>query len=268
MYLADLLSKKGRGNIEKLDLSGLDFTTRAGEFIGDALISNPDCELEKLEFEDVNLGSYGLQRIVEATNACRFIEKVHFGDVTDEGLKIIAEHIKPNTGLRKIKFEEKKSQPWTQEVQEAFAQVFKENTEIEKVKFKTFDDDLPRNEAFEKQLKFYCKKTAKAHKKEKKFRKRMEKMSDENIFEATLELLEKKKGKKMLVRKFFNNTFDTVLNDAIFAMKKKQSKEPNREDEIFTVQGAIKFVAQEIQRNLPVHEREPDMYDEDEYEVK
>lgn len=235
LYLADLLSKKGRGNIEKLDLSGSHFTSRAGEFLGEAIISNPDCELEKLEFKDVRLGAFGLQRVVEAANACRFLEKVHFGDVSDEGLKIIAEHIKPNTGLRKIKFEEKESQPWSQEVQEAFALVFKDHTEIEKVKFDTFDDDLPRNEIFEKQLKFYCKKTSKVHKKEKKFGKRLEKMSDENIFEATLELLESKKGKKMLVRKFFNNTFDTVLNDAIFAMKKKQSKEPNRDSEIFTV---------------------------------
>jgi hypothetical protein len=81
-------------------------------------------------------------------------------------------------------------------------------------------------------------------------------------------LLEAKKGKKMLVRKFLNNTFDTILNDAIFAMKKKQSKEPNPDDEIFTVQGAIKYVAQELQRNLPVHEREPDMYDENEYEER
>jgi hypothetical protein len=30
----------------------------------------------------------------------------------------------------------------------------------------------------------------------------------------------------MPVRKFFNNTFGTILNDAIFACKKKIKKEP------------------------------------------
>jgi hypothetical protein len=50
-------------------------------------------------------------------------------------------------------------------VQEQFAVVFKDHTEIEKVKFDSFDEDLPRNKTFEKELKFYCKKTAAEHKK-------------------------------------------------------------------------------------------------------
>ena len=184
--------------------------------------------------------------MVEAANVCHHLEKIHFGNVSDQGLHILATHIKDNTGLRTIKFEEQEAMPWSAEVQQELALVFKDHTQIEKVKFDTFDDDLPRNKTFEKELKFYCKKTAGVHKKHKKFRKRLEKMSDENVFDATLELLEDKKSKKMLVRKFFNNTFDTILNDAIFAMKKKQSKEPNPADEIFTVQGAIKYVAQEL----------------------
>lgn len=57
------------------------------------------------------------------------------------------------------------------------------------------------------------------------------------MFEAMLKLLEKKKTqKKMPVRKFFNNTFGTILNDALFALKKKQSKEPDNTD-IFTKKG-------------------------------
>ena len=64
----------------------------------------------------------------------------------------------------------------------------------------------------------------------------------------------------MPVRKFFNNTFGTILNDAIFALKKKQSKEPENE-EIFTKRGSIKYVAMFLLENLPQHEREPDMYD-------
>lgn len=49
-----------------------------------------------------------------------------------------------------------------------------------------------------------------------------------------LKLLENKSSqKKMPVRKFFNNTFGTILNDAIFALKKRQSKEPEN-DELFS----------------------------------
>ena len=64
----------------------------------------------------------------------------------------------------------------------------------------------------------------------------------------------------MPVRKFFNNTFGTVLNDAIFALKKKQSKEPENL-EIFTKKGSIRFVALYLLENLPQQEREPDLYD-------
>lgn len=42
------------------------------------------------------------------------------------------------------------------------------------------------------------------------------------MFENILSLVEiKEHQKKMPVRKFFNNTFGTILNDAIFALKKK-----------------------------------------------
>lgn len=61
------------------------------------------------------------------------------------------------------------------------------------------------------------------------------------------------------MRKFFNNTFGTILNDALFALKKKQSKEPEN-TEIFTKKGSIKFVAFYIMENLPQNEREPDLY--------
>lgn len=80
------------------------------------------------------------------------------------------------------------------------------------------------------------------------------------MFEGMIKLLEKKsKQKKMPVRKFFNNTFGTILNDALFALKKKQSKEPEN-IEIFTKKGSIKFVALYLLENLPQNEREPDLY--------
>lgn len=76
-----------------------------------------------------------------------------------------------------------------------------------------------------------------------------------------MKLIENKDNhKKMPVRKFFNNTFGTLINDALFALKKKQSKEPANEV-IFTKKGSIKFVALYLLENLPENEREPDLYD-------
>jgi hypothetical protein len=66
---------------------------------------------------------------------------------------------------------------------------------------------------------------------------------------------------KMPVRKFFNNTFDTLPNDAIFALMKKQRKSNN--SHYFTMQGQIRFVAQFLQENLPENELE-NMSDEEE----
>lgn len=71
------------------------------------------------------------------------------------------------------------------------------------------------------------------------------------MFENILALIEnKEQQKKMPVRKFFNNTFGTILNDAIFALKKKQSKEPENKA-IFTKKGSVKFVALYLLENLP-----------------
>lgn len=43
------------------------------------------------------------------------------------------------------------------------------------------------------------------------------------MFESVLKMIEHDDKKdKMPVRKFFNNTFGTLLNDAIFALKKRQ----------------------------------------------
>lgn len=81
------------------------------------------------------------------------------------------------------------------------------------------------------------------------------------MFESILQLVENKsKHKKMPVRKFFNNTFGTILNDAIFALKKKHRKDPDNQD-LKTKKGMVCFVANYIFENLPDHEREPDLYD-------
>lgn len=65
----------------------------------------------------------------------------------------------------------------------------------------------------------------------------------------------------MPVRKFFNNTFGTLLNDAIFALMKKQNKSKN--PQILTMQGSIRFVAQYLQDHLPENEVGGDEEEED-----
>ena len=73
------------------------------------------------------------------------------------------------------------------------------------------------------------------------------------MFENLLKLIEEKEDhEKMPVRKFFNNTFNTILNDAIFALMKKQQK--SKSNAIFTMQGSVKFVAQYLVDHLPESE--------------
>ena len=71
-----------------------------------------------------------------------------------------------------------------------------------------------------------------------------------------LEYLEKKdKNQKIPVRKFYNNTFGQILNDAIFALQKRQKKSEGEEKaQLQYHQGQIKFVADYILSNLQAGE--------------
>lgn len=74
------------------------------------------------------------------------------------------------------------------------------------------------------------------------------------MFENLLKLIEDpNEHQKMPVRKFFMNTFGTLLNDAIFALTKKQQKNKSQAS-LLTMQGSIKFVAQYLQDHLPENE--------------
>ena len=89
------------------------------------------------------------------------------------------------------------------------------------------------------------------------------------MFDNLQELIEDKDGaEKMPVRKFYNNTFNTLLNRAIFALTKKQQQHPNNM-EFFTKQGMIKFVAFQLLDNPPPEEKDEEAlgYDDDEETV-
>lgn len=107
----------------------------------------------------------------------------------------------------------------------------------------------------------FVKKIKKEHKSENDMMQRIESCSNENMFQNLLKLIEDKEDhEKMPVRKFFNNTFGTLLNDAIFALMKK--KEKGKSNAIFTTQGSVKFVAQYLQDHMPESEAAGDSEEE------
>ena len=68
----------------------------------------------------------------------------------------------------------------------------------------------------------------------------------------------------MPVRKFFTNTFGTHLNDAIIALMKKQKK--SKSNQIFTMQGSIKFVAQYLQDYINDEEGEGESGEDEDHD--
>lgn len=81
------------------------------------------------------------------------------------------------------------------------------------------------SEAFRNEIEFYTDQKDVVKKKEKKMRERMQSCDTDNMFENMSKYIENTdKNEKMPVRKFFNNTFDQLLNDAIFALQKTKFK--------------------------------------------
>jgi hypothetical protein len=58
----------------------------------------------------------------------------------------------------------------------------------------------------------------------------------------------------MPVRMFYRNTFNNLINSAIFELKKQQGK-PQENEDLFTKEGSIKFVATYLMDHLPDGER-------------
>ena len=79
--------------------------------------------------------------------------------------------------------------------------------------------------AFHEEISFYTEHKDQVKKKEKKMCERMQSCDTDHMFENMSKYIENtEKNEKMPVRKFFNNTFDQLLNDAIFALQKTKSK--------------------------------------------
>ena len=108
LHLSKVFEPDTGFNITSLNLRGNNFTSKAGEFIGEALSNNPDYPLGKLKFGGVCLEENGLVRIVEAVNSNKNIVQLAIGEVTDDGLVMLSELLKRNNSLEEIVMEQTK----------------------------------------------------------------------------------------------------------------------------------------------------------------
>ena len=106
LYLAPIFEKEEGHNITKLKLDGNNFTSKAGEYIGAALSSNPMYPLKKISFRGISLEHIGLTRVVEAANLNRNIRKMDVGILTDDGLTRLSQLLAENESLEELEFQE------------------------------------------------------------------------------------------------------------------------------------------------------------------
>ena len=106
LHLAPVFEKQNGHNITKLKLDNNNFTSKAGEYIGQALLDNPDYPLKVLSFANINLESIGLTRLIEAVNGNGNIKRLNIGVLTDEGLTHVARILAPNMTLEELTIEE------------------------------------------------------------------------------------------------------------------------------------------------------------------
>jgi hypothetical protein len=88
-----LAKKEGVNNLSEINLSGNKMGSKAGVFIGDPLLNNPDYRIFRIIFENISLGIEGLQRMMDAANENKNIKHLHLGIITDEGLLLLASMI-------------------------------------------------------------------------------------------------------------------------------------------------------------------------------
>lgn len=135
LHLAKIFDKTTGHNITKINLSGNKFTSKAGEYFGQALSNNPSYPIKKIQFTGISLESIGLTRIIEAVNCNEHIKRLDIGILSDQGLKDMAEMLRPNEHLDEITFQET-SDPqklWTSLGRGAFSEMMKDCTKLKRV---------------------------------------------------------------------------------------------------------------------------------------
>ena len=85
--------------ITKLNFSSNNLKSKAGEFIGDVLIENPDYKLKELNFKGNKLEEYGVRRIIVAATKNKNLSKLKLGTISDFGLEFLSQEL-INTNLK------------------------------------------------------------------------------------------------------------------------------------------------------------------------
>lgn len=167
-------------------------------------------------------------RIIEAANQNKHIRKLDVGIVTNHGLAHLADLLKENTSLEELAIEETKDHQkyWSDSGRLAFTQMLKHFTQIKKVKVSSSHDregdEQVKHDTFKEEISFYTQMKKREQEKEKDYHKRQNSCNPEPMFEEILKNFEDKdENKHMPVRKFFDNTFGNILNDALFALQKE-----------------------------------------------
>jgi hypothetical protein len=138
LYLSEIFAVRNGQAIKELDLSdNIKMESKSAQFIGEALLANPNYPIEYIKFKGVNLEQTGLYRLLEAVNANKNIHKLHIGVISDYGLRTMAEILKTNKSLSKIEFQEDPAKRWTEGAKQAFTLMLKSHTELQTVRFKS-----------------------------------------------------------------------------------------------------------------------------------
>ena len=95
--------------------------------------------------------------------------------MTDAGLKILAEHLKPNCTLEELTFSETADHQkyWTEETRKSFVTLLQSHTKLKSVKAKFMGENqkCESSEAFRNEIEFYTDQKEVVKKKEKKIEK-------------------------------------------------------------------------------------------------
>lgn len=186
LYLSEVL-RKPSANITKLNLSDCKlFSSKAGEYIGQALIDTPSAVIEKLEFKGVHLDDRGLLRIIDAANKTQSLEKLDVGVLTDNGLKLLAERLYGNEHLSELCFSETADHQkyWSPDACKLFIELLKTSTKLKtiKVRFQECNRKSEHAGVFVEELDFYTNQKQKQKKQAKAFRDRMHSTDQEYMF--------------------------------------------------------------------------------------
>jgi len=180
-------------NITFLNLKGNNFTSKAGEYIGEALCNNPDYPIGKLVFGGICLEETGLTRIIEAVNVNKNIVQLNVGIITDRGLEIISDLLKTNDSLQEITMIQTTDPQklWTDRGRKCLTEMLRQHTQLRKVKlFKSTKKLSDTDKLFQDEVNFYTDMKSAAQKKKKEYKKILDSCDNTQMFDKLLKLVE------------------------------------------------------------------------------